>query len=126
MLLRQIAGAVARRIIWYVKEGQPVQQGEEFGFIKFGSRVDVFLPLDAEIKVKIGDVTRGGVTVIAELIDTALTGVTISAATVAVAALFVEEPADFPGISRTVRADRVLAGSTTSNPTSTVPGFGAS
>lgn len=67
VLLRQIAGAVARRIIWYVQEGQPVQQGEEFGFIKFGSRVDVFLPLDAEIKVKIGDVTRGGVTVIAEL-----------------------------------------------------------
>jgi len=67
VLLRQIAGAVARRIIWYVKEGQPVKQGEEFGFIKFGSRVDVFLPLDAEIKVKIGEVTRGGVTVIAEL-----------------------------------------------------------
>lgn len=67
VLLRQIAGAVARRIIWYVKEGQPVKQGEEFGFIKFGSRVDVFLPLDAEIKVKIGDVTKGGVTVLAEL-----------------------------------------------------------
>ena len=67
ILLRQIAGAVARRIIWYVKEGQPVQQGEEFGFIKFGSRVDVFLPLDAQINVKIGDVTKGGVTVIAEL-----------------------------------------------------------
>lgn len=68
VLLRQIAGAVARRIIWYVKEGQPVKQGDEFGFIKFGSRVDVFLPLDAEIKVKIGDVTKGGVTVIAELV----------------------------------------------------------
>ncbi|GAB4005059.1 phosphatidylserine decarboxylase family protein [Spirosoma migulaei] len=67
VLLRQIAGAVARRIIWYVKEGQPVKQGDEFGFIKFGSRVDVFLPLDAEIKVNIGDVTKGGVTVIAEL-----------------------------------------------------------
>ena len=67
VLFRQIAGAVARRIIWYVKEGQPVKQGEEFGFIKFGSRVDVFLPLDAEINVKIGDVTKGGVTVIAEL-----------------------------------------------------------
>ncbi|WP_020596323.1 phosphatidylserine decarboxylase family protein [Spirosoma panaciterrae] len=67
VLLRQIAGAVARRIIWYVKEGQPVKQGEEFGFIKFGSRVDVFLPLDADIKVAIGDVTRGGVTVLAEL-----------------------------------------------------------
>ncbi|GAB2570976.1 phosphatidylserine decarboxylase family protein [Spirosoma areae] len=67
VLFRQIAGAVARRIIWYVKEGQPVKQGDEFGFIKFGSRVDVFLPLDAAIKVKIGDVTKGGVTVIAEL-----------------------------------------------------------
>lgn len=67
VLLRQIAGAVARRIIWYVKEGQPVQQGDEFGFIKFGSRVDVFLPLDAEVSVKIGDVTKGGVTVLAEL-----------------------------------------------------------
>lgn len=67
VLLRQIAGAVARRIIWYVKEGQPVQQGDEFGFIKFGSRVDVFLPLDAEVSVKIGDVTKGGVTVLAQL-----------------------------------------------------------
>ncbi len=67
ILLRQIAGAVARRIIWYVKEGQAVKQGEEFGFIKFGSRVDVFLPLDAKIKVNIGDITKGGVTVIAEL-----------------------------------------------------------
>ena len=67
VLLRQIAGAVARRIIWYVKEGQPVKQGEEFGFIKFGSRVDVFLPLDADIKVSIGDITKGGVTVLAEL-----------------------------------------------------------
>ena len=67
VLFRQIAGAVARRIIWYVKENQPVTQGEEFGFIKFGSRVDLFLPLDAEIKVNIGDVTKGGVTVVAEL-----------------------------------------------------------
>jgi phosphatidylserine decarboxylase len=67
VLMRQIAGAVARRIIWYVKEGQPVEQGQEMGFIKFGSRVDVFLPLDAEINVKIGDRTKGGVTVLAEL-----------------------------------------------------------
>lgn len=67
VLLRQIAGAVARRIVWYVKEGQPVEQGTELGFIKFGSRVDVFLPLDAEVKVKIGDRTKGGVTVLAEL-----------------------------------------------------------
>ncbi|MCK8495701.1 phosphatidylserine decarboxylase family protein [Spirosoma sp. RP8] len=67
VLFRQIAGAVARRIIWYVKEGQPVEQGQEMGFIKFGSRIDVFLPLDAEVNVKIGDRTKGGVTVIAEL-----------------------------------------------------------
>ena len=67
VLLRQIAGAVARRIIWYVKEGQPVKQGEELGFIRFGSRVDVFLPLNAEIRVEIGDRTKGGVTILAEL-----------------------------------------------------------
>lgn len=67
ILMRQIAGALAKRIVWYVKEGQAVAQGEEFGFIKFGSRVDVFLPLDATVLVKIGDKTTGGVTVIAEL-----------------------------------------------------------
>ena len=67
VLMRQIAGAVARRIIWYVKEGQPVEQGQEMGFIKFGSRVDIFLPLEAQINVKIGDRTKGGVTVLAEL-----------------------------------------------------------
>ena len=67
VLMRQIAGAVARRIIWYVKEGQPVKQSQEMGFIKFGSRVDLYLPLDAEIRVKIGDRTKGGVTVLADL-----------------------------------------------------------
>lgn len=67
ILFRQIAGAVARRIRWYVKEGQPVEQGQEMGFIKFGSRVDVFLPLDANVKVNIGDRMKGGVTVLAEL-----------------------------------------------------------
>ena len=67
LLMRQIAGAVARRIIWYVKEGQPVKQSQEMGFIKFGSRVDLYLPLNAEIQVKIGDRTKGGVTVLAEL-----------------------------------------------------------
>lgn len=67
VLFRQIAGALARRIVWYVREGEDVAQGEEFGFIKFGSRVDVFLPLDAEVKVKIGEKTKGGVTVLAEL-----------------------------------------------------------
>ena len=67
ILFRQIAGAMARRIKWYVKEGQALEQGDEFGFIKFGSRVDIFLPLNAKVNVKIGDKTTGGKTVIAEL-----------------------------------------------------------
>ncbi|TAH25336.1 MAG: phosphatidylserine decarboxylase family protein [Cytophagales bacterium] len=67
ILLRQIAGALAKRIVWYCKEGMEVKQGEEFGFIKFGSRVDLFLPLDAKINVKIGQKTKGGKTIIAEL-----------------------------------------------------------
>lgn len=67
LLVRQIAGAAARRIKWYVKEGSPMIQGAEFGFIKFGSRVDVFLPLDAEVLVKINDKTKGGSTPIARL-----------------------------------------------------------
>lgn len=69
ILIRQIAGAAARRIKWYVDEGQSVIQGQEFGFIKFGSRVDLFLPLDADIKVIKDQVTKGGQTVIAELAD---------------------------------------------------------
>jgi phosphatidylserine decarboxylase len=67
VLFRQIAGALARRIKWYIQPGQKLQQGEEFGFIKFGSRVDIFLPLEAKILVKPGDLTKGGRTVIAEL-----------------------------------------------------------
>ncbi len=67
ILFRQIAGALARRIKCYVKVGQPFQQGQEFGFIKFGSRVDVFLPLDAKVTVSIGETTKGGRTIIAEL-----------------------------------------------------------
>jgi len=67
VLFRQIAGALARRIVWYVKEGDKVQQGEQFGFIKFGSRVDVFLPLGSKINVEIGEVVKGGRTVLAEL-----------------------------------------------------------
>lgn len=66
ILYRQIAGALARRIKWYIKEGQKLDQGDEFGFIKFGSRVDIFLPLDAKVTVQLGEVTRGGKTVIAE------------------------------------------------------------
>lgn len=67
ILFRQIAGAAARRIRWYVKEGDPVEQSTEMGFIKFGSRVDIFLPLDAELKVNLQDKTVGSVTVLAEL-----------------------------------------------------------
>ncbi len=67
ILFRQIAGALARRIKFYIQEGQTLEQGQEFGFIKFGSRVDVFLPIDAKITVKIGDITKGGRTIIAEL-----------------------------------------------------------
>src|SRR6218665_463319 len=66
VLTKQIAGALAKRIINYVKAGQQVKQGEEMGFIKFGSRVDLLLPLDAKVKVKIGDKPLGGVTVVAE------------------------------------------------------------
>ncbi len=67
VLMRQIAGAMARRIKWYINQGDRVVQGTEFGFIKFGSRVDLFLPLDAEVKVTIGDRTKGGKTVVAAL-----------------------------------------------------------
>ncbi|QMU31243.1 phosphatidylserine decarboxylase family protein [Adhaeribacter radiodurans] len=67
ILFRQIAGAMARRIVWYVTEGDEVNQGEEFGFIKFGSRVDIFVPVDTDIKVNLGEKTKGGQTVIAQL-----------------------------------------------------------
>lgn len=67
VLFRQIAGALAKRICWYVKEGDAVTQGKEFGFIKFGSRIDIFLPLDAEICVNLNDKPVGGETVIAIL-----------------------------------------------------------
>lgn len=67
ILFRQIAGALARRIKCYVKEGQSLNQGDEFGFIKFGSRVDIFLPLNATVTVKVGDITKGGRTILAEL-----------------------------------------------------------
>jgi phosphatidylserine decarboxylase len=67
VLFRQIAGALARRIVWYVKEGDVVEQGQQFGFIKFGSRVDIFLPLGTKINVKLDQVVKGGRTVLAEL-----------------------------------------------------------
>jgi phosphatidylserine decarboxylase len=65
VLIKQIAGALAKRICNYLSAGQQVKQADEMGFIKFGSRVDLLLPLDATIHVKIGDKLQGGVTVIA-------------------------------------------------------------
>jgi phosphatidylserine decarboxylase len=65
VLYRQIAGAVARRIRWYIKEGDPVVQGQEYGFIKFGSRIDIFLPVGTKVNVNINDKVRGGETVLA-------------------------------------------------------------
>ncbi len=64
MLVKQIAGALAKRIVNYLKPGDQVQQGGEMGFIKFGSRVDLLLPLDATIDVKINQKVKGGVTVL--------------------------------------------------------------
>ncbi|MDI1235509.1 MAG: phosphatidylserine decarboxylase family protein [bacterium] len=67
VLFRQIAGALAKRIVYYVKEGQEVKQGEEMGFIKFGSRIDIYLPLTATVNVQLQQKTRGGETVVATL-----------------------------------------------------------
>ena len=69
VLYRQIAGTVARRIVFYVRENDKVKQSKECGFIKFGSRVDLFLPLDSDVKVKIGDKVKGSQTLIAEFSD---------------------------------------------------------
>ncbi len=66
LLIRQIAGALARRIVNNLSTGNQVKQGEELGFIKFGSRVDIFLPLDAKIKVEIGQMVKSPLDVIAE------------------------------------------------------------
>lgn len=67
ILVRQIAGLVARRIVTYSKEGDVVQQGQRFGLIRFGSRVDVFVPTDSKVRVKIGQNTLSGTTILAEL-----------------------------------------------------------
>jgi phosphatidylserine decarboxylase len=64
ILVKQIAGALAKRIINYLKPGDQVKQGAEMGFIKFGSRVDLLLPLDAKVEVKINQKVQGGVTVL--------------------------------------------------------------
>jgi phosphatidylserine decarboxylase len=67
ILMRQIAGALAKRIVFYLKDGDTVTQGDDMGFIKFGSRVDLYLPLDAEILVKHNEMVQGNITVIAKL-----------------------------------------------------------
>ena len=67
ILCRQIAGAVARRIVTYAKPGEDCYIDEHLGFIKFGSRVDVYLPLDTEVCVKMGQTTTGDYTVLAKL-----------------------------------------------------------
>jgi phosphatidylserine decarboxylase len=67
VLVRQIAGLIARRIVTYSEVGQHVKQGERMGIIRFGSRVDVFLPVGSVIRAKLGDVTTAGVTVLGEL-----------------------------------------------------------
>ena len=67
ILLRQVAGVMARRIVCYAREGERVKQNQEMGFIKFGSRVDIFLPLDTTLNVALEDVVRNGITPFASL-----------------------------------------------------------
>jgi len=67
ILVRQIAGAMARRIKCYPKVGEPVSQGEELGFIKFGSRVDLLLPVDTKLDIKLGQKVTGKKTIIGHL-----------------------------------------------------------
>jgi len=67
VLFRQIAGALAKRIVWYVKEGQTVTQGAEMGFIKFGSRIDIYLPVGTKVNVQLDQKVKGGKTVLAEI-----------------------------------------------------------
>lgn len=67
VLIRQIAGALARRIVFYPKENEKVEQGDQLGFIKFGSRVDIFLPIGTKINCNIGDVVTGGKTILASI-----------------------------------------------------------
>lgn len=66
VLVRQIAGLIARRIVTYSKDGEKVKQGDRMGIIRFGSRVDVFLPVGAKVRAKLGDVTTAGVSILAE------------------------------------------------------------
>ncbi len=67
MFFKQIAGTFARRIVCYANPGEDVNKADQCGIIKFGSRIDMYLPLDADIKVQLGDIVRGSESVIAEL-----------------------------------------------------------
>ena len=67
VLVRQIAGLIARRIVTYGREGERVEQGERMGLIRFGSRVDVFMPVGSAVRVKVGDLTVAGTTVVGDL-----------------------------------------------------------
>ncbi len=69
IVVKQIAGAVARRIITYANENAPITAGEQLGFIRFGSRVDVLIPVNSKIKVSLNDKAVGGITLLAELPD---------------------------------------------------------
>jgi phosphatidylserine decarboxylase len=67
ILVKQIAGALARRIVTYAKAGDEIKVGEQLGFIRFGSRVDLLIPVDSNIKVKLGDKVVGGETLLADI-----------------------------------------------------------
>src|SRR5690606_21053416 len=67
ILLRQIAGAMARRIKYYVQQGDEIKHNDQFGFIRFGSRVDVFFPIGTKIDVQIGQAVKGGQTILAKI-----------------------------------------------------------
>ena len=67
VMIKQIAGAIARRVVCYAKNGKQVKQGDDLGFIKFGSRVDIFLPLSAAVRIKMNEKVKGNKTIIAQL-----------------------------------------------------------
>ena len=69
VVVRQLTGAIARRIVAWAKVGDELKRGQRFGMIRFGSRTEVYLPLDAEILVKVGDHVKGGASVIARLLE---------------------------------------------------------
>lgn len=79
VIFKQIAGLIARRIVFTKKTGEQVQRGERIGLIKFGSRVDVLLPKDAALKIKVGDRVQGGASVLAELASPQPVGAVTSA-----------------------------------------------